>query len=295
MSIFNADSSATHVALLTLIASAFSTPVLRGHSRRLFEGALSEESAFTWQVQRVGCRHGHRTAHRAEFPRAGDVGLNSTPRALARDTHDRLRQPRATVGRRAQGRWSPGLVGLDGDGDDCALFPLVEGRRSRGRQATRLAGAAFDQLPARASRSRLPDEAPRFWWSAGVSLAHEGPRSDRFLDWVRWSWCRCTSFRQRRRSLRGCPLRCPTRPSVRGAARRCRARRGQRLGGVGRSGRSRARAVDLDRRFQSSEPRSRDSWCALAGIYPRLPRPRLAGRDRQVRVAAARGLRLAWR
>ena len=117
----------------------------------------------------------------------------------------------------------------------------------------------LDRVAARtAARLRRP---------AGVPEPHEGSRPDRLLDRLGRPRRRGAAVRRRRRPLRALALRHARGPPVRGADRRRRAGRGQRLGGDRRPVVPRPRQRHVDRRLQPPVARPRHPGRPRSGEF----------------------------
>jgi hypothetical protein len=105
--------------------------------------------------------------------------------------------------RRAQGRWSSGLVSIDGVDDDQSALRSSRSARPGLREAARRAGAVCDQLSTRPV-GRAPPDHVGLQRPAELSEPNEGPRSGRLLDRLRRP--RRDGHDPERRRRKGAPL-----------------------------------------------------------------------------------------
>ena len=113
----------------------------------------------------------------ADWPDLDRPAVDPASSPVAGDPHGRSRQSRTGEPGRDEGRRPSGVECVARHGDDGAVVRAPGRRRSRERQAARIAGAARHQLPPRRARPRVPDESAAVRRAAVVPVAHEGSRS----------------------------------------------------------------------------------------------------------------------
>ncbi len=192
-----------------------------------------------------------------------------------------------------EGRRPPGVVGVDRVDHDGAVVRAPARAGPRVGEAARRAGAARDQLPARAARRAVSDDAARVRRAAELSEPREGPGPGRLLDGLGRDRRDGDDLERARAPLCRGPLRGAAGRAPDRARRRRGARRGRDLGGARRpDGRAPGRGA-VDRRPQPPVARPRRAGHRGGPARRDVRGGGLADDHGQVRPAAARAVRAA--